>query len=283
MSSHSPASCPMHWNPFRTLVILALWLAGIAAAAFVASGCAPAQAATTGAIFLQWSTIDVQRQPVFCEEIQARSVALRLRNRTTGAMVNTAFPCDSSPRSATVPPAIYDIDIELHAADGRVLATAPRHTAVVVVANQVTTLIPVTFEIPISGTLVSTVAGVSLRNCRSIGAAGEGITGMAISLERLTRRTVCYPTTFSVRDGHNNEIRQYLANDCVNPPKTGCIELTERLVARLLPGIYRMRVIGLRGEVVCHRSEISFVVSPGDVQTITSDLIREHAPGCPLI
>ncbi len=293
--SSSDMHC-IHWNPFRLLVVLALWLIALVAGALLASGCGnpppansepppvnnnppPASAApASGALSLSWSLDDTNQRLIFCEQVNARSVALRLRNRATGDMVFTAVPCASSPATVSVPAASYDVVIELHGPDGTVLGTAPPGPPVTVVANRTTPLLPVVFVPNTLGTLVLQIQTPLESSCL---ATGANISTNEITVRRAGAQTGCAPTTFIIRAAFSGlELGQYAATDCVEPAETVCIESTRRLSTSLPAGPYVVHVLGRRGGARCWTGDAPVTIVAGRTLQATVSLVHQQNPGC---
>jgi len=277
-----------HWNPFRMLVVLALWLIALAAMAFLAGGCGNPPSANrnpapvisdpspaSGAISLSWSIIDTNQRLIFCEQANARSVAFRLRNRATGAMVFTAVPCANSPATVTVPAASYDVVTELHDPDGTALATAPPQVPITVAVNRTTPLLPVVFLPNTFGTLVLRIDSELVNNCSLINTN-------TIVVRHDGARTDCAPTVFIIRAGFSasQEVGQYTAYDCANPALTLCIESNRRLSTSLPAGFYVVHVVGKRGALGCFAGAASVTIVAGQTIMTNVFLVAQSIPGC---
>lgn len=269
-----------NWNPYRALAVTGIWLVLVVLIAFaLGSGCGGGNppAPTNGALSLAWSITDQSGRPATCAQVSARSVALRLRNRAGGDIVATAFPCEASPGTAQVAPAVYDITIELHAADGTRLATARDQTGVGIVAGRMTALTPVTFATNTQGSLAISIATSATTNCGSVTAGGAGITGTTVTLERAEGG--CAPVTF-VRSLGGKQVGTYTVN-CSSPAVVACIEKTETLTTDLEAGKYIIRVRGKIGAIDCwKRDDTLEVPPPGKPLVHAVGLVRQNLPGC---
>jgi hypothetical protein len=271
---------PKHWNPLRVLGILACWLLIlIVMAVAIASGCAGnPPPATNGSITLTWSVLDQNRQPATCAQVSAKSVALRLRNRASGAIVATAFPCEASPGTAPVAAATYDVAFELHAADGSKLAMAPDQPGVAITGGRITRLAPVTFTASTETSLVLTIATSTATNCQSPGNQGAGITGTALTLIRANGG--CAPVTFLRQRG--TEQRGSYTVDCSSPSVVACIERDETLTTTVPPGPYTIHVAGKVGALDCWSRADTFQVPPPSGRPLVHPvgLVHQTVPGC---
>jgi hypothetical protein len=270
------------WNPFRALALTALWLTFVGLIAFALGGAcgedAPVPVQTTGAISLAWSIHDQNGRAASCADVGAQSVALRLRNRTTGGVLTpAAFPCEATPGTARVAPGVYDVAIELRAADGATLATANEQTGVTITAGQDRALTPVAFSASTQGSMVISIATPSATNCQALTANGAGITGTTVTLELAGGG--CAPVTFARRLGTTP--RGTYAVNCTSPVIAPCIEKTETLTTSLDPGSYVMRVRGKVGATDCWQRDDTLVVPPpGRPLVRTLGLVRVNLPGC---
>ena len=272
-------SSTKHWTPFRMLALLGLWLAALATLAFVADGCGsrrPPPPMTDGSITLTWSIFGQDHQPTTCAGVSARVVALQLHNRATGAIVSTTFACPASPGTAQMPAGAYDIDIALRDAGGRTLATAAAQMGVVVTANQITRLTPVTFIVNTQGGLaISLEAESRLSNCRKVLSDGAGISGNTLALERIEPGPArCEQVTF-VRTIGAQEVGTYVANDCSAPPVSTCIERTETLTASLPAGTYVINVVGKIATSDCWKGDAKLMITAGETLTTVVKLARQ--------
>jgi hypothetical protein len=233
--------------------------------------------ATNGSITLTWSILDQNQQPATCAQVSAKSVALRLRNRASGAIVATAFPCEASPGTAPVAAAAYDIAIELHAADGSQLATAVNQPGVTVAAGRITRLAPVTFTASTETSLVVTIATSTATNCQSP-PGGAGITGTTLTL--LTGAGGCAPVTFLRQRG--TEQRGSYTVDCSSPAVVTCIERDETLTTSIRPGPYTIHVAGKIGALDCWSREDTLQVPPPTGRPLVHPvgLVHQTLPGC---
>jgi hypothetical protein len=277
---HLYTSTNQNWNPFGAIALMCVWLVLVALTAFtIGSGCGGSSPppSTNGSISLTWSITDQNRDPTTCTQAGARSVALRLRNRANGNVVAAAFPCEGGPGTTQVAAGVYDIAIELHAADGTTLATAPDQTAVGIVANRVKTLTPVTFAANTKGSLVISLATSATTNCQPVGTNGAGITATTITLQIVGDG--CAPVTF-VRSLGGTQRGTYTVN-CTSPLVTTCIEKNETLTTSLAAGAYLIRVRGKIGAVDCWtRDDTLEVPPPGKPLTRMLGLVHQNVPGC---
>ena len=259
--------------------ITGLWLILANLIAFVSSGgCGGCPAPSPpGSISLAWSITDLAGQPTSCDRANAQSVALQLRNRASGNVVAATFSCPSSPSTTQLPAGTYDIVIELHAADGTRLATAPDQAGVTIVAGQLTQLTPVTFAANTQGRLVISLATAATTNCQPTGMTGAGITGITITL--VINGDGCAPVTF-IRSLGTTQRGTYTVN-CSSPLVTTCIEKDEILATDLAAQGYTIHVRGKIGAVDCWRGDdILEVPPPGKPLTHTVGLARQNIPGC---
>jgi len=270
-----------HWTPLRVLGILACWLLiviAMAVAVAIASGCGSnTPPATNGSITLTWSTLDRNQQPATCAQVSAKSVALRLRNRASGAIVATAFPCEASPGTAEVAAGTYDVAIELNAADGSKLATAPDQPGVAITAGRITRLVPVTFTASTETSLVLTIATSIATNCQSP-PGGAGITGTTLTLIHVGDG--CAPVTFTRQRG--TEQRGSYTVRCSGPSVVACIERDETLTASVPPGPYALHVVGKLGPADCWVRDDTFQVPPPSGRPLVHPvgLVHQTMPGC---
>jgi hypothetical protein len=268
------------WNQSRTLALVGffLMLVGLAFASGGGCGGGNPPAATSGSISLAWSITDASGQPTACAQVSARSVALRLRNHADGNVVAAAFPCLGSPSTTQVLAGVYDIAIELHAADGTKLATAPDQTGVAIVGGQVRRLSPVVFAVNTQGSLVITVATPATTNCQPVAMNGAGITGSTLTLERADGRS-CAPVTFTRSVGSTP--RDTYTVSCTSPSVAACFEKNETLTTSLPAGAYKIRVRGKVGAIDCWQRDDILEVPPSGKPLIHAlGLARQNIPGC---
>lgn len=269
-----------NWTPLRGLGILACWLFMLIAMAVVlASGCGGnAPPATNGSITLTWSIFDRNQRPATCAQVAAKSVALRLRNRASGAIVVTAFPCEASPGIAPLAAGAYDVAIELHAADGSRLTAAPDQPDVVITAGRITALAPVTFTASTETGLVLTIATPTATNCQPPADQGAGITGMTLTL--IHAGGSCAPVTFIRQRG--TEQRGSYTVDCGSPSVVACIERDETLATSVAPDSYALHVVGKVGPTNCWALDDTLQVPPPSGQPLVHPvgLVRQTIPGC---
>jgi hypothetical protein len=246
--------------------------------AFASSGgCRAPNPSPTGSISFAWSITDLAGQPTTCTQVNAQSVALRLRNRSNGNVIPATFPCANSPSTAQLVAGTYDITIELQTADGTRLATAPDQTDVTIVSNQVKELRPVTFAASTQSSLVISLATSAATNCRPVASDGAGITGTTITLQHTGDG--CEPVTF-VRSLGTTQQGTYTVN-CSSPAVATCIENNETLTTSLPSGSYTIHVRGKIGAVDCwQRDDTLEVPPPGKPLIRTLDLAHQNIPGC---
>lgn len=272
-------NAPKHWNPYRALAITGAWLVLVVlAAVMISNGCGSTPPApTTGSISLAWSITDLGGKPATCAQVAGRSVALRLRDRASGHVVATAFPCETTPGTAQVAAGTYDVVIELHAADGTTLATAPDQAGARIMAGQVARLLPVRFAASTQGSLVVSIATPATTNCQPVEAGGAGITGTSVTLERTG--SGCAAVTF-IRMLGSTPRGTYTVN-CSSPLIAACVENTETLTTSVEPGTYLLHVRGKLGTLDCWQRDDTLVIPPpGKPLTHTVGLMRQSIPGC---
>lgn len=241
------------------------------------TGCPPPAPAGDGTVSLAWSLADDRGALLGCDQVGARTVAMRLRNRASGSVIAAAFPCANSPGTAQAAPGTYDIAFELNAADGARLATAADQIGVAVVAGQRRQLAPVTFPLSSRGTLVLSLASSATTNCQPSSAGGAGITSNTITLELVDGG--CAAVTFTRRRGA--EDRGTYTVSCSSPQVAPCIEKNETLTTSLAPGRYRVSARGKVGAVDCwRRDDVLEVPTAGLTLTRTLGLLRGTGPGC---
>jgi hypothetical protein len=270
----------------------AIWSCWLLVAGFAPAdgcgGCGGRPGNSPGSLSLAWSLTDLDGTPTTCEKTNARSVAMRVRSRATGDVVNKVFPCLSGTAipglsgtaTAPAPAGSYDLAFALLAADETRLATAPDQTNVVVADGRVQTLMPLTFAAATGGRLVvSLTAPPTTSNCKPQSSSGAGITGVTIIIEHVEGR--CAPVTF-LRARGATQLGTVLANDCAGPSVTSCIETEETLtVPSMDPGSYLIRVVGKIGPLECWRTEETVVVpAAGKSVSRTLHLTRQNVPGC---
>jgi len=258
---------------------------GVAAAVVAAlsallciTGC-PAPTPANGSISVAWAVRAANGVAVTCESVDARFVALRIRNRGSGVVTATAFPCPSSPGTAQLAPGLYDVSFQLDGPDGTRLATAPDQSAVSVVSGQVTQLAPVALIIGTSpqATLVLSIATGATTNCQPASAGGAGITGNSLTLERVGGG--CAAVTFTRQRGA--EQRGTYMVDCGAPSITACIEKTETLTTNLEPGTYLAHARGKLATLTCWQRDDTIVIpAAGGTVARTLGLVRNNGPGC---
>jgi hypothetical protein len=241
------------------------------------TGCPPPAPTGDGTVALAWSLADDRGAPLGCDQVGARTVAVRLRDRASGSVSATAFACPNSPGTAQVAPGTYDIVFELNAADGTRLATAADQTGIAVVAGQRRQLAPITFQLSSRGTLVLSLATSATTNCQPSSAGGAGITSNTLTLAVVDGG--CAAVTFTRRRG--TEDRGTYTVNCSSPQITPCIEKNETLTTSLAPGRYRVSARGKVGAIDCwQRDDILEVPTAGQTLTRTLGLLRGNGPGC---
>lgn len=271
------------WNPYHVLAFRGMWLVLLVAAVFaLASACtggSPPQPPPSGTVSLAWSIFDSTSQPATCDLVGARSVALRLRPHAGGSVIATAMPCAAGSGAAQVAPGIYDVAIELHAADSTRLASAPDQTGITIVAGRTTQLTAVRFAANMTFRLVASIATSATTNCQST-SGGTGITGMTVTLERIDPgREGCAAVTFSRALG-NTPKGNYTVN-CSSPSVTTCIENNETLSTSVPPGSYVIHVRGRRSTLDCWRGDDRFTVPVSSRPTLhTVALTHIDQPLC---
>jgi hypothetical protein len=260
---------------------VALVAAAIAAltALICVTGCPAPPPPANGSISVAWSIQSIGGLAVSCEQVAARFAALRLRNRTTSAVVATAFPCANSPGTAPIAPGLYDVSFLLNAADGTLLGTAPDQVGVSIVSGRLTNLAPVTFTFGVTpkSTLVLRLATSATTNCQSASAGGAGITGDTIFLARSDGG--CAPVTF-IRQRGAEQRGTYQVN-CSSPQIAPCIEKDETLTTTLDRGSYTIRARGRIGAADCWVRDDTLEIPIGGTVTRTLGLLRAPGAGCP--
>ncbi|HEX7841476.1 MAG TPA: hypothetical protein VF469_28580 [Kofleriaceae bacterium] len=253
-----------NWNPYRALAITGAWLALVVLVAVViGNGCGDTPPApTNGSITLSWSITDLGGKPLRCAQVVARSVALRLHARAGGRVVATTLPCEATPGTAQVPSGVYDVAIELHAADGRTLATAPEQTRVAIAAGQVKRLLPVTFVVRTQGPLPATPT----MNCQPVEAGDAGGPGTALTPER---------------SGGGCAAVRLVRMLGSAPSVAGYVEKTEALTISGEPGTYLIRGCGELGAIDgWQRDDLLAVPPPNKPLTHTVGPTRQSPRGC---
>lgn len=271
------------WNPYHILGFSGLGLVLLATAMLALIGACTGGSSPpppSGSIALAWSIFDTTTQPSTCDQVSARSVALRLRPRGGGNAIATAVPCAPGSGSAPVAPGIYDIAIELHAADGTRLASAPDQTGISISAGRTTQLTAVRFAAIMTFRLVASIATSATTNCKATTSGGAGITSTMITLERFDPgREGCAAVTFSRALGTTQEGTYKV--DCTSPATTSCIENTETLTTSVPPGTYLIHVRGKRGTLDCWRGNDKLIVSATSRPTLhTVALMHVDQPPC---
>ena len=248
------------------------------AALVCVSGC-PAPTPASGAISVSWTLRAANDVAVSCNQVGARFVALRLRNRATAAVTATAFPCPNSPGTAQIAPGLYDVVFQLDGADGARLATAPDQIGVSIVSGRLTQLEPVTFRLAASpqSRLVLSLATGSTTNCGPTSAGGAGITGNTIAVLRPDGG--CVPVTFTRQRG-NEQRGNYVVN-CSSPAIAACIEKDETLTAQLDPLSYVVTARGKVGAIDCFVISDRIDVPASAIVERTLGLVRTNSSGCP--
>ncbi len=271
------AACRRFAEPIAHGVGLVAVALAVLCALVCVTGCPAPTPPANGSISLAWSIIDASNAPTTCEQVGARSVALRLRNRAGGSVIATAFPCPSSPGTAQIAPGLYDVSFQLNAADGTQLATVPDQAGVSIVAGQLRPLAPIMFTVSSQGTLVLSLATGATTNCQPTSAGGAGITGNTITLEFVGGG--CSAVTFARRRGA--EQRGTYTVVCSSPQIATCIEKGETLTTSLAPGSYLVRARGKVGAVDCwQRDDTLNVPAGGRTLSRTLGLLHVNGPGC---
>jgi hypothetical protein len=279
MSTDTDTNSPASWTPFHLLAILGFWLLSVIVLAIaIASRCGShSPAPTNGSITVAWSILDRQDNPATCAQVGARTIALRLRNGANGEISAISLPCEASPGAASVAPGIYDIALELRAADNATLATAPEQVSVAIVAGQLTRLTPVIFAASTETSVVLSIKSTAGSNCQPVANGGAGITSATLTLEHAGDG--CAPVTFLRRRG-SEPIDKYKVN-CSSPLVTQCIAEDETLTASLAPGRYRITVNGNVNAQKCwQRVDELEVPLPGRSLVHELGLVRQDIPGC---
>lgn len=283
MSICIDTNVPERWNPFRMLAFGGMGLVLFAAAVLALIGACTAGSPpqpTTGTVSLAWSIFDATTQPATCDQVSARSVALQLRPRAGGNAIAAAMPCAPGAGTAPVAPGIYDIAIELHAADGIRLASAQDQTSITITAGQTTPLTAARFAANMTFRLVASIAASTRTNCQSTTSGGAGITGTSVTLERTDPgREGCAAVTFSRAQG-DTQGGTYTVN-CSVPAVTTCIENNETLTASVPPGTYQIHVRGKRGAFDCWQANDKLTVAAATQPTLhTVALMHFEQPPC---
>jgi hypothetical protein len=244
-----------------------------------AGGCALPSGATpaNGALSVAWSVHAADGVAVPCESVGARFVALRIRNRASGATTATAFPCPNNVGSAQLTPGLYDVSFQLDAADGTRLAIAPDQRGVSLVSGQLTRLtVALTVGATPQSGLVLSLATSATSNCRSAAAGGAGINGNTIDLEFAAGGCAAMKFTRRLAD---QVVGTYTVN-CSSPQIAACIEKNETLTASLKPGGYVVRARGKIGAVDCWQVDDKIDIPAGSTVSHTLALLPTHGPGC---
>lgn len=217
--------------------------------------------------------------PTTCDGVSATTISLALAKPSGGAPVVVALPCARGNATFDADVGTYTVTPELLAADGTVLATAPGQT-VVIPAGQPASLASLVFAAtPLSGFVALSIAnGTSGQsNCQ---AAGAGMTGVSLWLERSGNAGGCVPTTF-VRSRAGAQTGTYAATSCSSPAVEPCIETDERLTAGMLsPGTYLLHVHGNKGADQCWNADETLTLAAGRPFVGTVSLVRGTGPGC---
>lgn len=270
------------WNPYHVLGFggLGLVLLTTAMLALIGACTGGSSPPPSGSVSLAWSIFDTTTQPATCDHVGARSVALRLRPHAGGNAIAAAMPCAPGAGTAPVVPGIYDVEIELHAADGTRLASAVDQTGISISAGRTTQLTAVRFEATLTFRLVASIATSVTTNCKPTTSGGAGITSTTITLERVdSGREGCAAVTFSRAQGTTQEGTYKV--DCSSPAVTTCIENTETLTTSVPPGTYLIHVRGKRGTLDCWRGNDKLIVSATTRPTLhTVALMHLDPPLC---
>ena len=100
------------WDPYRVLIFRGMWLALLVAVVFALTGACTGgnpPPPPSGTISLAWSIFDSTTQPATCDQVGARSVALRLRPRAGGSVIATAMPCAPGSGAAQVAAVVHNL------------------------------------------------------------------------------------------------------------------------------------------------------------------------------
>lgn|SRR5512140_134705 len=234
----------------------------------------------TGTVSLAWSITDLNDQPIPCDEVNASSVFLQLRDpaRLSGSV--ESFSCQNSPSTShPLEPGTYDITYELHGIN-LTAVSAQTQSGVKVEVGKDTPLNPITFKVDAQGSLALALAAPpATTNCKPAGMMGAGITGITITL--VHTGDGCAPVTF-VRSRGAVMLGSYVVN-CSSPMVTTCIENDERLsVASMQSGPYTIQVRGKIGAVDCWKNDDALQVPPqGKMLNQTLNLAYQTGtPGC---
>lgn len=265
-----------------------LFLAGLAVlAALGSAGCdggnfpdaAVPDAPALGRVSLAWSLTDLAGQPVTCDQVGGKTVALELRNQAGVSGVAASFSCGNSPsETQDLVAGTYNVSFRLNGNDGTI-ATAPDQIGVIVAAGPTTVLAPITFAIDAQGGLVlSFAAPPRSSNCKLPAMDGANITGTSLTL--VDARGSCAPVTFT-RSRGSTPIGTYTVN-CSAPPTDACIETDETLrIDRMPSGPYTVHVRGKTSGVDCWKNDDAIAVpSRGKVLTQRLNLAHQDVPGC---
>jgi hypothetical protein len=104
--------------------------------------------AAPGTFRLDWSIVNAQSQPRNCNQANATSVIVGLREETTGSALGASFHCDAgSGISGSVPIGTYDLTFTLVGISGNI-ATAPPQTGIVIQSLKTTQVSPIVFTLP---------------------------------------------------------------------------------------------------------------------------------------
>lgn len=200
-----------------------------------------------GAVSVAWS-ITVAGQLITCARVGAAQVSLVLHSRA-GSDSTFSFACAANHGAATrIIAGPYDATLRLHASDGALITTATSPAPVIVNADEVTTIPPVTFTTGVRGRLALSIATLGTdSNCTDRGHGGAGTTGNIITLIRADGG--CSPATF-IRSRGNTKLGEYTVN-CSSPQIGTCIEQDETLTTDLDAGPYTLQVLPLVGPARC--------------------------------
>jgi hypothetical protein len=256
---------------------VAVAIAALSALVCVA-GC-PSPPPANGTVSVAWEIRIANGVAVPCGRVGAEFVALRLRNRATGAFVATAFPCPNSPGTAPVPPGLYDVSFQLNGADGLRIAIAPDLIGVPINSGQRAELAPAVFQLTAASktTVVLKVATGASSNCQGESAGGAGITGNTIFLARSDGG--CEPVTFTRQRG--TEQRPPYTVNCSSPQIAPCIEKDETLTTQLEADSYVIRVRGKLGILECWARDDTLDIPASTSITRTLGLMKVVGNGCP--
>lgn len=244
-----------------------------------ASACSAPPPPANGSISAFWAVQAPAGVTVPCEQVGARSAALRLRNRSTNAVIATAFACAKGSGTASIAPGVYDVSFLLNSADGELIGTAPDQLGVSIISGRITELAPIAFvfgETP-QTTVTLKIATSAQTNCQGPSVGGAGITGNTIFLARGDGG--CAPVIFTRHRGA--ESRGTYQVNCSSPQLAPCIEKDETLTAILDRGNYTIVVRGRVGALDCWARSDTLAIPIGGSLSRTLGLQRVDNGACP--